>query len=184
MDKRPGMLRFMGSQSDMTEWLNGTEYYNSCCCTTVFGAVLCCAESLQSCLTLCDPMDCSLPGSSVHGILQARILKWVIMPSSRGSSWPSDWTHISDVSCIGRWFFTTSTTLEAQWFGTCICCKVSNTISLVNISQHTWLQCNYEKFWDLISQHLSEIQYSIINYSHQRVILDAEDVEQLAKIDF
>ena len=42
----------------------------------------------QSCLTLCDPMDCSPPGSSVHGILQARILEWVAMPSSRGSSSP------------------------------------------------------------------------------------------------
>ena len=41
------------------------------------------AKSLQSCLTLCDRMDCSPPGSSVHGILQARILEWVAMPSSR-----------------------------------------------------------------------------------------------------
>ena len=45
-----------------------------------------CMKSFQSCLTICDPMDCSLPGSSVHGILQARMLKWVAMPSSRGSS--------------------------------------------------------------------------------------------------
>ena len=45
-----------------------------------------CAKLLQSCLTLCDPMDCSLPGSCVHGIFQARILEWVAMPSSRGSS--------------------------------------------------------------------------------------------------
>jgi len=44
------------------------------------------AKLLPSCLTLCDPMDCSPPGSSVHGILQARILEWVAMPSSRGSS--------------------------------------------------------------------------------------------------
>ena len=44
------------------------------------------AESLQSCLTLCDPRDCSPRGSSVHGIIQARILEWVAMPSSRGSS--------------------------------------------------------------------------------------------------
>ena len=42
-----------------------------------------CAKSLQSCLTLCDPMDYNPPSSSVHGILQARILKWVAMPSSR-----------------------------------------------------------------------------------------------------
>ena len=50
-------------------------------------------KSLQSCLTLCDPLDCSPPGSSVHGILQARILEWVAMPSSRGSSWPKNQTH-------------------------------------------------------------------------------------------
>ena len=47
----------------------------------------------QPCLTHCDPMDCSLPGSSVHGILQARILEWVAMPSSRGSSQPRDRTQ-------------------------------------------------------------------------------------------
>ena len=62
-----------------------------------------CAKSLQSCPTLCNPIDCSLPGSSVHGILQARILEWVAMPSSRGSSQPRDRTHISYISCIGRW---------------------------------------------------------------------------------
>ena len=58
---------------------------------------------LQSCLTLCDPMDCSLPGSSVHGILQARILGWVAVPSSRGSSPPRDRILISCVSGIGGW---------------------------------------------------------------------------------
>ena len=61
-----------------------------------------CAELLQLCPTLCDFMDCSPPGSSVHGILQARILEWVAMPSSRGSSEPRDRTQVSCVSCIGR----------------------------------------------------------------------------------
>ena len=51
------------------------------------------AQSLQLCPTLCNPMDCSLPASSVHGILQARILEWVAMPSSWGSSQPRDQTH-------------------------------------------------------------------------------------------
>jgi len=60
------------------------------------------AQSLQSCLTLCDSMDCSPPGSSVHGILPARILKWVAISFSRRSSWPRDPTCISCVSCIGR----------------------------------------------------------------------------------
>ena len=50
----------------------------------------------------CDPMDYSPAGSSVPGILQARILEWVAMPSSRASSWSRDWTRISYVSCTGR----------------------------------------------------------------------------------
>ena len=50
-------------------------------------------------------MDCSPPGSSVHGIPQTRVLEGVAMPSSRGSSWPRDWTRISYVSCIGRCVF-------------------------------------------------------------------------------
>ena len=54
------------------------------------------------CLTLCDPMDCSLPGSSVHGILQARLLEWVAIPFSRASSWPRDQIWISGI--IGRFF--------------------------------------------------------------------------------
>ena len=61
------------------------------------------AKSLQSCPTLCDPMDCSPPGSSVHGILQARILEWVAVPSFRKYSWPRNWTRISYVSYVGRW---------------------------------------------------------------------------------
>ena len=61
------------------------------------------AKLLQLCLTVSNPMDCSPPGSSVSGILQARILEWAAMPSSRRSSQPGDPTYISYVSCIGRW---------------------------------------------------------------------------------
>ena len=64
-----------------------------------------CAKSLQSCPALRDPMNCSWPGSSVHEILQARILEWFTMPSSRGSSWP---TYQTGVSCLAGEFFTTS----------------------------------------------------------------------------
>ena len=60
-------------------------------------------------LTLCDLMDRSLPGSSVHGILQARILEWVAMPSSKGSSQPRDRTQVSYISCISKQVLTTST---------------------------------------------------------------------------
>ena len=61
------------------------------------------AESLQSCPTLCDPMDCHLPDSSVRGLLQARILEWVATPSTRGSSPPRDQNR---VSCTAGRFFT------------------------------------------------------------------------------
>ena len=57
----------------------------------------------QSCPTLCNPMDCSLWGSSVHGIFQARVLEWVAISFSRGSSRPRDWTR---VSCIAGRHFT------------------------------------------------------------------------------
>ena len=64
----------------------------------------------QLCPTFCDPMGYSLPGSSVHGILQARILKWVAIPFFRGSSWPRDQTWVSLIA--GR-FFTIWATREA-----------------------------------------------------------------------
>ena len=64
---------------------------------------VCTAQSLQLCPTLCNPVDCSPPGSSVHGIMQARIQEWVAIPFSRGSSWPRDWIP---VSCIAGRFFT------------------------------------------------------------------------------
>ena len=60
------------------------------------------AQLLQLCLTLCDPMGYSPPGSSVHGNLQAGILEWAAMPSSRGSSPLRDRTHISYIA--GRFF--------------------------------------------------------------------------------
>ena len=61
------------------------------------------AKSRQSCPTLCDPMDCSLPSFFVHGILQAKTLEWIAISCSRGSFWPRDWTWIFEFSCIGRW---------------------------------------------------------------------------------
>ena len=63
------------------------------------------AKSLQPYLTLCNPMDCSPPGSSLHGILQARILEWVAMPSSRGSSRPRDQASVSYISHTTSGFY-------------------------------------------------------------------------------
>ena len=57
---------------------------------------------VQLCLTYCDSRDCSLSGSAVHGISQARILEWAAISSSRGSSWPRDQTSLSYICSIGR----------------------------------------------------------------------------------
>ena len=62
--------------------------YNSSVCVLV----------VHSCLSLCDPMDCSLPGSCVHGVLQARILQWVAIHFSRGSSQPRVQTQVSRIA--------------------------------------------------------------------------------------
>ena len=101
----------------------------------------------RSCLALCDPMDCSLPGSSVHGILQARILEWVAMPFSRGSSWPRNWTQVSR---IGGRFFTIWATREVlviipawtgYWKGLTFVCTP--------ISEHYWhyFWCYFLPWW-------------------------------------
>ena len=77
-----------------------------------FGIYCCCYLVTKSCPTLGDPKDCSPPGSSVHGISQARILEWVAIPSSRGSSrprdwmspaWPGDSLQLNHVGSLGVW---------------------------------------------------------------------------------
>ena len=106
--EEPAELWSIGSQSVRHDWSDlastreaeGVQRTDHC--REPQGCGLCC-QLLQSCLTLWDPMDCSLPGSSVHGILQARILEWVAMPSSRGSSQPRDRTW---VSCTAGGLFT------------------------------------------------------------------------------
>ena len=104
----PGGVQSMGSQRVGHDWVTNTHtpQYN-------YPAWVC-AKLLQSCLTLCDPMDCSLPGSSVHEVLQARILEWVAISYSRGSSWSRQQTHISCISCNGQRFLYHLATREAQ----------------------------------------------------------------------
>ena len=76
-----------------------------------FREMLCACVPAQLCLTLCNPMDCSPPGPSIHGILQTRILEWVAIPFSRGSSRPRDRTWVSHLAGT---FFTIWATTEAQ----------------------------------------------------------------------
>ena len=75
--------------------------------------LFCCCLVIKSCPTLCDPIDCSPPGSSVHEISQARILEWVAISFSGGSFWPKDRTWASWISCIGRQILYHCITREA-----------------------------------------------------------------------
>ena len=99
------------------------------------------AKLLQTCQTLWDPMDSSLPSSSVHGILQAIILQWVAIPFSRGSSWLRAWTQ---VSCMAGRFFTIWATREAKGKpqGECDlrapCCTAS-------FSEWHWIKCSFTR---------------------------------------
>ena len=108
----------------------------------------------QSYLPICDPMDCSPPGSSVHGMLQARIQEWVAIPFSRGSSQPRD---RSKVSCTADRFFTVWATREAlkehEWItksgNTCLpfCCPASvspNVWDLWGQSKSDWQTAEVE----------------------------------------
>ena len=98
--------------------------WSQTCWVSVFLFVCVGFKSLQSHPTLCDPMDSNLPGSSVHGIILARILDWGAMPSSKGSSQPRDRTCISCGSCIAGGFFT------AEPPGKYPLCKIKTTSSL------------------------------------------------------
>ena len=77
----------------------------------LYAAAAAAAVYSLNCVWLCDPMDRSLPGSSAHGILQARILEWFAISISQGSSWPKDQTR---VTCTGRWILYHWVTWEAK----------------------------------------------------------------------
>ena len=105
-----------------------------------------CAKLLQSCLTLCDTMDCSPPGFSVHGILQEKTLDWIARSFSRGSSWPRDRTHVSYISCIGRqvlyhWCHLGSPKIFTELLfcasGSAIVCGNTTVSKAKNSSSHT-----------------------------------------------
>ena len=140
----------------------------------------------QSCLTLCDPLDCSPPGSSVHGILQERIMEWVAIPFSRGSSWPRVQTR---VSCIAGRSFTVWATREDHSL-----CKVKEVKSLSHVrlfvtpwtvahqappsmgfsKQEYWsglplpgFEMNFGKFISLSSRFMSRYQNLNFNSSYQ-----------------
>ena len=126
------MVTALGRQNNRCpgQGLREERFYTESSFATAVECVCVCAQWFQSCLNLCNPMDCSPPGSSVHGILQARILEWVAMPSSRGSSGPRDQTWIS---CTAGRFFTTEPPRKPAY------CRVSSVqLSRVQLCVTPW----------------------------------------------
>ena len=104
----PGQLQSMGLQRVKRDWASKQHEKQSQSgrIWTSNSSLIRCGQTdnvSHSAMSVCDPMGCSSWGSSVHGILQARILEWVAIAFSRGSSQPRDWTQ---VSCITSRFFT------------------------------------------------------------------------------
>ena len=137
----------------------------------------------QSCPTLCHPMDHNLPGSSVHGILQARILEWVVILFSKGSSQPRDRTQ---VSCIAGRFITVLATREALWRWNQIILPLLKILPWIllcteNKIQHLGWPKHPECFFHLISlvypDHCHKLNWPHCSSSHMSLpILEAHTV--------
>ena len=112
----------------------------------------------QLCLTFCNSMDCSLPGFSVHGVLQARILEWVAMPFSRWFYQLKDWTQVSHIVCR---FFTIWATQEAL----ILCIVFQNILSLIDTNDEIEV-CNY----------YSAINLNILRKGSQLALIEAYNV--------
>ena len=124
----------------------------------------------QSCPTLCDPMDCSPPGSSIHGILQVGIPEWVVISHSGGSFQPRDWTQVSCISCISRWTLHHWATWKPS--SLCILCQIilsyweANILERsnnFNICQVTWKSLSRVRLfatpWTIQSMEFSWSEY-------------------------
>ena len=119
--------------------------YERCVCVCV-SVCVCVCVCAQLCLTYCDPRDYSPPGSAVHGISQARLLEWAAISSSRGSSWPRDWTCLSYICCIGRQILYCWVIWEAHLYITSkqiLLSVVRLYINLYNIYAYTYHICIY-----------------------------------------
>ena len=109
----PVILGFI-SKSWLVQWLLQCSHTEKWFILTMDLFIVCAhTQSFSRVWLFCNPVDCSSPGSSVHGISQARILEWGAISYFRNSSWPWDWTHLSCISFLGRWILYHCTTWEA-----------------------------------------------------------------------
>ena len=128
--------------------------------------------SAQSYLTLCDPMDCSLPGSSAHRIFQARILEWVAISSSRQSSQLRDQTHFSCFSCVSSLaggFFTTSATWFTSYEWIIIHCVEPEYVGVCGVITSLHYRCTI-----FLSRLLTGLEMETRSNTSQRKLLSSQ----------
>ena len=123
-------------------------------------------KSLKLCPTLCGPVDCSLPGSSAHGIFQARILEWVAISYSGGSFGPKGQTQVFCVSCIGKRILYHWVTGEALLITTTRIMNKSLPLNAGSVFMHfTFLPhtSHLQKTWKIpeISRHFSQVSLQV-----------------------
>ena len=121
----------------------------------------------QLCLTLWNPMDCSPPGFSVHEILQARILEWIAIPLSRGSSQPRDWTQVSSIA--GRLFTVWATILI-------------NLLSRRATFSHQWKSFKYSFPFDVCAGHWNQLSISLDSWTRRAESTVCDGYEAQGKI--
>ena len=153
----------------------GSQWLINCLWSTSY------AKLLQLCMTLCDATDCSPPGSSVDGALQARILQWLVMPSSREPSRPRDQTHVSYVSWTGTWILSHYPSLGSpsialvQYYEESACLKKYNKVlALGNVqyltskgsfgssSFQSWQSFYFFLFFSIMTKFLNVTNFLIV----------------------
>ena len=121
----------------------------------------CACSVTQSCLTLWDSVDYSLPGFSVHGISQTRIMEWVAIPCARVSFWSRDWTYVSHLSCMANRLFTPEPTEKPQEPRRCFWVIPKSVFHMQGIVKR-WIMIVSRNFFSVLSCLSCQVHFHMV----------------------